>query len=136
MSLPPLTPQIPRAYVDVHVIQTVPPANMNRDDQGNPKDAMYGGVRRSRVSSQAWKRATRMHFAQNRPEEDHATRTRGVAAALTEKLSTLPGVPDEESAARLATSLLAPSASRRARRRATPRTCSSTGSASSTDWPR
>ncbi|WP_440571838.1 type I-E CRISPR-associated protein Cas7/Cse4/CasC [Streptomyces sp. KR2] len=108
MSLPPLTPQIPRAYVDVHVIQTVPPANMNRDDQGNPKDAMYGGVRRSRVSSQAWKRATRMHFAQNRPEEDHATRTRGVAAALTEKLSTLPGVPDEESAARLATSLLAP----------------------------
>lgn len=108
MSLPPLTPQFPRAYVDLHVIQTVPPANMNRDDQGNPKDAMYGGVRRSRVSSQAWKRATRMHFAQNRPEEDHATRTRGVAAALTEKLSALPGVPDEESAARLATSLLAP----------------------------
>ncbi|WP_217146488.1 type I-E CRISPR-associated protein Cas7/Cse4/CasC, partial [Streptomyces sp. AC627_RSS907] len=26
----------PRAYVDVHILQTVPPANLNRDDQGNP----------------------------------------------------------------------------------------------------
>ncbi|MEV0846278.1 type I-E CRISPR-associated protein Cas7/Cse4/CasC [Streptomyces sp. NPDC049954] len=104
----PLTPQVPRAYVDVHIIQTVPPANMNRDDQGNPKDAVFGGVRRSRVSSQAWKRATRLHHAESRPVEDHATRTRAVAAALAERLRVLPGVPDEESAARLATALLAP----------------------------
>ncbi|MFB8122622.1 type I-E CRISPR-associated protein Cas7/Cse4/CasC [Streptomyces bacillaris] len=104
----PPAPLAPRVYVDVHIIQTVPPANMNRDDQGNPKDAVYGGVRRSRVSSQAWKRATRMHFAESRPVEDHATRTRAVAAALAERLGPVPGVPDEESAVRLATALLAP----------------------------
>ena len=38
-----------RRYIDVHILQTVPPANLNRDDQGNPKEAFFGGVRRSRV---------------------------------------------------------------------------------------
>ncbi len=52
-----------RLYVDVHVLQTVPPSNLNRDDAGSPKQAVFGGVRRARVSSQAWKRATRKGFA-------------------------------------------------------------------------
>ena len=43
-------------------IQTLPPSNMNRDDTGSPKNAQYGGVKRSRVSSQAWKRAIRDYF--------------------------------------------------------------------------
>jgi CRISPR system Cascade subunit CasC len=51
-----------RLYLDVHVIQTLPPSNMNRDDTGSPKTAQYGGVRRARVSSQAWKRAMRTYF--------------------------------------------------------------------------
>lgn len=49
-------------HIDIHVIQSVPPSNMNRDDTGSPKTAVYGGVRRARVSSQAWKRATRRDF--------------------------------------------------------------------------
>lgn len=49
-------------YVDVHVIQTVPPSNINRDDTGSPKTAVYGGTTRARVSSQAWKRAMRLEF--------------------------------------------------------------------------
>lgn len=49
-------------YVLVHILQDVPPANLNRDDSGSPKQAIYGGVERLRVSSQAWKRATRRHF--------------------------------------------------------------------------
>ncbi len=53
-----------RLYVDVHVLQTVPPSNLNRDDAGAPKQAVYGGARRARVSSQAWKRATRKSFGQ------------------------------------------------------------------------
>jgi CRISPR system Cascade subunit CasC len=40
-----------RTIVDVHILQTVPPSNLNRDDTGSPKTAVYGGVRRSRVSS-------------------------------------------------------------------------------------
>lgn len=46
-------------YLDLHVLQTVPPANLNRDDTGAPKTAIYGGELRARVSSQSWKRAMR-----------------------------------------------------------------------------
>ena len=30
-------------YVDFHVLQTVPPSCVNRDDTGSPKTAVYGG---------------------------------------------------------------------------------------------
>ena len=39
-----------RLYVDFHVLQTVPPSCINRDDTGSPKTAIYGGVTRARVS--------------------------------------------------------------------------------------
>lgn len=29
-------------YVDLHVLQTVPPSCVNRDDTGSPKTAVYG----------------------------------------------------------------------------------------------
>ena len=47
-------------YIDLHVIQTLPPSCVNRDDTGSPKTAIYGGVTRARVSSQSWKRAMRL----------------------------------------------------------------------------
>lgn len=50
-------------YVDINVLQTVPASNINRDDTGTPKTVIYGGVTRSRVSSQSWKRAVRQKFA-------------------------------------------------------------------------
>ena len=46
-------------YLDVHVIQAVPPSCLNRDSAGRPKTAIYGGIERHRVSSQSWKRAIR-----------------------------------------------------------------------------
>lgn len=49
-------------YIDIHALQTVPPSCVNRDDTGSPKTAVYGGVTRARVSSQAWKRAMRLMF--------------------------------------------------------------------------
>lgn len=49
-------------YVDINLLQTVPSSNINRDDTGAPKTAIYGGVTRARVSSQSWKRAVRMAF--------------------------------------------------------------------------
>lgn len=61
-----------KLFLDVHAIQTVPPANINRDDTGSPKTAQYGGVTRARVSSQSWKRAMRMEF----PEELKGVRTK------------------------------------------------------------
>ncbi|MFI5501015.1 type I-E CRISPR-associated protein Cas7/Cse4/CasC [Nocardia asteroides] len=92
--------------IDLHILQTVPPANLNRDDQGNPKEAIYGGVRRSRVSSQAWKRATRKQFAETVPAHDLGTRTRRVAAELAKRLKDR-GVGAEQ-AARLGAALLEP----------------------------
>ena len=49
-------------YVDFHVLQTVPPSCVNRDDTGSPKTAVYGGTVRARVSSQSWKHAMREMF--------------------------------------------------------------------------
>jgi CRISPR system Cascade subunit CasC len=49
-------------YLDIHVLQTVPPSCVNRDDTGSPKTAVYGGATRARVSSQAWKKAVRDMF--------------------------------------------------------------------------
>ena len=51
-----------KLFLDIHAIQTLPPSNINRDDTGSPKTAVYGGVRRARVSSQAWKKAMRDYF--------------------------------------------------------------------------
>ena len=34
-----------RLYVDFHVLQTVPPSCVNRDDTGSPKTAGGAGVR-------------------------------------------------------------------------------------------
>lgn len=31
-----------RLFIDVNVIQSVPPSCINRDDTGSPKTAMYG----------------------------------------------------------------------------------------------
>ena len=51
-----------KLFLDIHVIQNLPPSNINRDDTGSPKTAVYGGVRRARVSSQSWKKAMRDYF--------------------------------------------------------------------------
>ncbi|MBE7376858.1 type I-E CRISPR-associated protein Cas7/Cse4/CasC [Pseudomonas lopnurensis] len=46
-------------FVQLHLLISYPPANLNRDDLGNPKSARMGGVERLRVSSQSLKRAWR-----------------------------------------------------------------------------
>lgn len=45
--------------IDVHMLQNYAPANLNRDDTGAPKDAIFGNALRARISSQAMKRAVR-----------------------------------------------------------------------------
>ncbi|KOG91444.1 type I-E CRISPR-associated protein Cas7/Cse4/CasC [Streptomyces varsoviensis] len=75
-----------RTILDIHILQTVPPSNLNRDDTGTPKSAVFGGVRRARVSSQAWKRATRRAFQDLLPPTELGVRTKKVAAALAERI--------------------------------------------------
>ena len=76
-----------RTYLDVHVLQSVPPSCINRDDTGSPKSAVYGGVRRARVSSQAWKRATREAFKDLLPEKDRGVRTKRVVEMVSSGIS-------------------------------------------------
>ncbi len=45
--------------VELHMLQSFSPSNLNRDDTNNPKDCEFGGVRRARISSQCLKRAIR-----------------------------------------------------------------------------
>ena len=94
-------------YLDVHVLQTVPPSNLNRDDAGSPKQAIYGGARRARVSSQAWKRATRTAFADRVPKTDLATRTKQIASLLAKRLTEAHGASAED-ATRISNALLKP----------------------------
>lgn len=73
-------------YIDVHIIQNIPPSCVNRDDTGSPKSAMYGGVKRLRVSSQAWKHVTRSYFDAHLDKEDLGMRTKRVVSILAKEI--------------------------------------------------
>ena len=45
--------------VELHLLTSHAPSNLNRDDFGRPKTALFGGTERGRISSQALKRAIR-----------------------------------------------------------------------------
>ncbi|WP_127956853.1 type I-E CRISPR-associated protein Cas7/Cse4/CasC [Serratia microhaemolytica] len=75
-------------FIELHLIQNFAPSNLNRDDTGAPKDALFGGQRRARVSSQCFKRAMRLYSRQHQliPEEYCALRTKKLQALLLERL--------------------------------------------------
>ncbi|MDU4703712.1 MAG: type I-E CRISPR-associated protein Cas7/Cse4/CasC [Corynebacterium sp.] len=92
-------------YIDIHALQTVPPSNLNRDDTGSPKTANYGGVRRARVSSQAWKRAARKEFENLLDLDKLGQRTRFSPSLIAAEII-LQAPELEESAEHLALSVL------------------------------
>ncbi len=77
-----------KTIVEVHVLQNFAPSNLNRDDTGAPKDALFGGTRRARVSSQCSKRAVRQFFATNGifTKEELAVRTKRLLQELKSRL--------------------------------------------------
>ncbi|MCT1775638.1 type I-E CRISPR-associated protein Cas7/Cse4/CasC [Brachybacterium sp. p3-SID957] len=95
--------------IDIHALQTLPPSNVNRDDTGAPKSAIYGGVPRQRVSSQSWKRAMRQAFERELGQEEVGYRTKRVAGLVTERVRSLTKAAgqewEEEKAAAAARSL-------------------------------
>lgn len=48
-----------KKYLQIHMLTSYPPSNLNRDDLGRPKTALIGGTNRLRISSQSLKRAWR-----------------------------------------------------------------------------
>ena len=71
--------------IEIHAIQNHSPANLNRDDLGAPKTCYFGGVLRSRISSQCIKRSIRLsaHFAKLLG----GIRTRQLARLIAEQLN-------------------------------------------------
>lgn len=74
-------------FIDFHIFQTVGPSNINRDDTGAPKTAVFGGVRRARVSSQSWKRAIRTYFNSRLDASDIGYRTRRIVELVAAELA-------------------------------------------------
>ena len=95
-----------RIYVDFHVIQTVPPSCVNRDDTGSPKTALYGGVRRTRVSSQSWKRAMRNMFREDFHEKDLGIRTKRLVEFVQEEIQGISLKISSEKAKELASKII------------------------------
>lgn len=54
-------------FINIHVLISHSPSCLNRDDMNMQKDAIFGGKRRVRISSQSLKRAMRKsgYYAQN-----------------------------------------------------------------------
>lgn len=95
-----------RTILDINILQTVPPSNLNRDDTGSPKTAVYGGVLRARVSSQAWKRAARLAFSETLDRSELGMRTKRLVEELTERARELNADLSGSDAERLATAVL------------------------------
>lgn len=77
-------------HLELHIIQSVPVACLNRDDLNSPKTAIFGGVQRARVSSQSWKRAIREMAKEIAAEENsdlfNGDRTRRMVYTLSTRL--------------------------------------------------
>lgn len=84
-----------RTFIDIHILQTVPPSNLNRDDTGSPKSAIYGGIRRARVSSQAWKRVTRKSFKDELDAAELGVRSKQLVRLLAERITARSGNLEE-----------------------------------------
>lgn len=75
----------PARFLDLHVLQPVSAANLNRDEFNDPKSLDWGNSIRTLVSSQAWKRPIRLDM--ERDLNEHAARTRTLAHELAHTLT-------------------------------------------------
>ena len=80
-----------KTLIEIHALQNYAPSNLNRDDTGAPKDAIFGGHRRARISSQCQKHAVRSYFgelveAEKLPPETLAVRTKRLRQEMIDRL--------------------------------------------------
>ncbi|UMP07064.1 type I-E CRISPR-associated protein Cas7/Cse4/CasC [Amycolatopsis sp. EV170708-02-1] len=86
--------------IELHLLQSFPVSNLNRDDVGQPKTATFGGSTRGRISSQCLKRSARQLFTKHGLDEaETGVRTKRLrndaAAVLVDRgrdAETAPGV--------------------------------------------
>ncbi|NLW70930.1 MAG: type I-E CRISPR-associated protein Cas7/Cse4/CasC [Eubacteriaceae bacterium] len=74
--------------VEIHMLKNYAPTNLNRDETGTPKTCTFGGVTRSRISSQCLKRSWRKStiMGEGLTEEVLGIRTRKLPKIVAERL--------------------------------------------------
>lgn len=75
--------------IDLHILQTYPPGQLSRGETEQPKTVVFGGVTRTRVSSQSLLRA-QLVYARGQgliPEANLGLRTRHLPMLLAERLT-------------------------------------------------
>ena len=84
--------------VELHLLQSFPTSNLNRDDVGQPKSVTFGGVTRARISSQCLKRSARRLFPHfGLAENETGMRTKRLLLATARLLEgRTEGEPEQE----------------------------------------
>lgn len=73
--------------IEIHMLKNYPATNLNRDDTGAPKNCIFGGIQRSRISSQCLKRSWRTSQLFQKEMAGHlGTRTRKMPQLVVERL--------------------------------------------------
>lgn len=84
-------------FVQIHMLQSMPPGNLNRDDTGQPKKCFFGGVTRGRISSQCLKRNIRLSdIFQEAFGGTTANRTKYLPRLVGDALSDTGAIPADE----------------------------------------
>lgn len=102
-------------FIELHMLQNFAPSCLNRDDTNAPKDCVFGGARRARISSQCIKRAIREDFRLHRlPPDTLSVRTKRLVRRV-QKALVAAGRSEEEAqaAAELCVCQLLPKSSRK-----------------------
>jgi len=73
-------------FLQLHLLTSYPPANLNRDDLGRPKTASFGNTQRLRISSQSLKRAWRCSSV-FQSEIRCGTRTKDIGNSVFDQLT-------------------------------------------------
>lgn len=83
-------------FLQLHLLTSYSPSNLNRDDLGRPKTAEMGGVKRLRVSSQSLKRAWRTSDVFSEAAKGHVgTRTKEMGVRVAKALGE-GGIPEKK----------------------------------------
>ncbi|MAA74502.1 MAG: type I-E CRISPR-associated protein Cas7/Cse4/CasC [Salinisphaeraceae bacterium] len=77
-----------KRFLQLHLLTSYPPSNVNRDDLGRPKTAVMGGANRLRISSQSLKRAWRTSDVFQQGLDGHlGTRTKQMGVKIFQDLT-------------------------------------------------
>lgn len=88
----------------IHIVNSVPWSNLNRDDTGTPKRLLQGGVLRGQLSSQSIKRAARTDYEEK--SLDASVRSGNLPELVAERAAVLNPAGDQKAFLREARALI------------------------------